>query len=144
MLVVRRSGAAASLAPPPTRGLLTNRSWLLRGRRSACMPPLEEEWSGLLLPPRLGLAAGTPRRGLLAESSWLLRGRRSGCRLLVRCRPPLEAWSSGLLILGLAAAAVLAESDGERGGGVDDGDGRDGQFGGRKDLPFGVVVVVGI
>jgi hypothetical protein len=111
------------------RGLLTVSSWLLRGRRSGCRPL--EAWSGLPLPTPPLVLAGTAGRGLLAESSWLLRGRRTGCR-------PLEAWSVPLL--GLAGTAVvLAESDGDRGGGVD-GDGSDGQFGGR-DLPFGVVVV---
>jgi len=98
-------------------------------------------WSGLLLPLPLGLA-GTARRGLFTKSSWLLRGRRSGCRLLV-CWRPLVAWSEPLL--GLASMADLPEiDDDDRGGGVDGDDRDDGQFGGRKDLPFGVVVVVGI
>ena len=98
-------------------------------------------WSGLLLPLPLGLA-GTARRGLFTKSSWLLRGRRSGCRLLV-CWRPLVAWSEPLL--GLASMADLPEiDDDDRGGGVDGDDSDDDQFGGRKDLPFGVVVVVGI
>jgi hypothetical protein len=99
-------------------------------------------WSGLLPPlAALGLA-GTARRGLFTESSWLLRGRRSGCRLLV-CWRPLVAWSGPLL--GLASLDGLPEINGDdRGGGVDgdDSNNDDDQFGGRKDLPFGVVVVM--